>query len=283
MKPIHTLLSAMLLMAGVTHAQGIDKHTKTKQMTTNKNNEEVVRTVFEQSLNKKNLALLKDLISDDYEGLQGAKGAEGFEKPVLPLLKAFPDIQWNIEELIGEDDKVAVRWKWKGVHTGQFNNFPATGKLTTNDGMAIFTLKDGKVTSGQVLTDRLGFLQELGVVPQDPAQLYAQAAASKSQVNFIDKFFVPAGAKTEFYERMRINRNFIKTLPGFIKDEAYEYTDDNGNLICVTVAHWASKDAMAMAKEAVQTEYKRQGFDMPAMLKRLNITIDRAIYTTVAN
>jgi len=38
---------------------------------------------------------------------------------------------------------------------------------------------------------------------------------------------------------------------------------------------------MEKAKEAVQAEYKKQGFDMSAMLKRLNITIDRGVYATL--
>jgi len=283
MTPIHTLMSAVLLMTGISQAQGIDNNTKNKKMSTPQKNEEIIRRLFEEAMNKRDFALLKDLISEDYVGPQGGKGAEGFEKPTLPIFAAFPDIQYHIQDLFGEDDKVVVAWKLQGTQAQPFNGLPATGRKVNNDGMAIFTLKDGKVTSGQVQTDRLGFLQEMGVLPQNPAQIYAQAAASKSGINLIDKFFIPAAAKTEFYERMRINRNFIKTLPGFLKDEAYEYTDDNGNLVCVTIAHWADKAAVAKAKEAVQAEYKREGFDMPAMLKRLNITIDRAVYTAVAD
>jgi len=119
----------------------------------------------------------------------------------------------------------------------------------------------------------------LGVVPQDVNQLYGKA--SKDHVNFIDKFLVPSAAKSEFYERMQMNRSLLKKLPGFLGDEAYEYTDNDGNLICVTIAHWANKEVVAKAKEAVQAEYKREGFDMQAMLKRLNITIDRALYSDV--
>lgn len=103
--------------------------------------------------------------------------------------------------------------------------------------------------------------------------------ASPGKVCFIDKFVVPAAAIGEFDERVRINRTFIRTLPGFIEDAMYTHTDEQGNLICVTVAQWASQAAVDKAREAVQAEYKRQGFDMPAMLKRLNITIDRGLYT----
>jgi heme-degrading monooxygenase HmoA len=130
-----------------------------------------------------------------------------------------------------------------------------------------------------VLTDRLDFLQQLGALPQDLTQL-SNRQPSGNQVNFIDKFLVPAKAKQEFMERVKINRNFIKNLPGFIEDAAYERTDENGNLVFITIAVWENEDAVKKAKEAVQAEYKKQGFNMPEMLERLNITMDRGMYKT---
>jgi heme-degrading monooxygenase HmoA len=105
------------------------------------------------------------------------------------------------------------------------------------------------------------------------------AGPQKGDVNFIDKFFVPAGAIGEFHERVHINRSYIKTLPGFIADAAYERMDEQGNLICITVARWVNLEAVSKAKAAVQEEYKKEGFDLMAMIKRLNITVDRGLYT----
>ena len=100
---------------------------------------------------------------------------------------------------------------------------------------------------------------------------------------FIDKFFVPENAKQEFDERMKISRDFIKKLPGLIEDHAYERMDENGNFNCVTMAIWENEDAINKARQAVQAEYKREGFDMQGMFKRLNITIDRGVYKKVEN
>jgi len=100
---------------------------------------------------------------------------------------------------------------------------------------------------------------------------------------FIDKFFVPANAKTEFGERMNINRDFIKKLPGFIRDNVCERTDENGDFFYVTVAVWANEEAIQNAKKEVQAEYQKNGFDMTAMLKRLDIVIDRGVYTQKIN
>ena len=100
---------------------------------------------------------------------------------------------------------------------------------------------------------------------------------------FIDKFLVPQKAKQEFLERMNINRSFIKTLNGFVEDAAYERTDEDGNLICVTIAVWENEDVLKKAKDAVQELYKKQRFNMPEMLERLHITVDRGIYTKMEN
>lgn len=274
------LLLAILLIPGVSKAQLKNVKQKEADMNTAQNNKEVVRSIYEQSMNKRNLGLLKEIISEDYTGATGVKGPAGFEATITSLIHSFPDIQWKIQELIAEGDKVMVKWEIQGTHTNAFQHIAPTGKKVNGTGMGIYEFKDGKVVSTQVQTDRLGFLQELGVLPVDLSKL-TNKKAHNGQINFIDKFFVPAAAKKEFYERVSINRRFIKQLPGFIGDAAYEYTDDNGNLIFVTVAQWENKEAIGKAKEAVQAEYRKEGFDMPGMLKRLNITVDRGEYREV--
>lgn len=253
-------------------------HNKTSAMTTTQQNKEVILRLYEQALNRHDMTNLDDYISDEFAGTGGVKGPAAFAAPISPLIQAFPDIRWNIGSVIAEGDQVAVNWKLQGTHRGEFNGFVATGKKISNEGMAIYTLKNGKVTGSSVQTDRLGFLQELQAIPRNLSLLPGNKG-SKDQVSFIDKFFVPAAARREFYERMNINRQFIRTLPGFIGDAAYEYSDADGNLICVTVALWQNREVLMKAKETVQAEYKKQGFDAAEMFKRLNITVDRGIYT----
>ncbi|HEY5825297.1 MAG TPA: hypothetical protein VIT44_13075, partial [Cyclobacteriaceae bacterium] len=135
----------------------------------------------------------------------------------------------------------------------------------------------GKVTGVYMLTDRLGFMQQMEAVPQD-LTLFSNSKSSGKQIRFIDKFVVPMKAKDVFMERVKTNRSFIKTLPGFIEDHTYERTDENGNLVFITIAVWENEEFVRKAKEAVQAEYKRQGFNMPQFLEQLNISIDRGMY-----
>lgn len=237
-------------------------------------NRQLVQKVYEQALNKRNFDLLNELIADDYTGIAGKKGPQAFAEPVQQLIKALPDAQWTIMEILAENDKVMVKWKIQGTHKGSFNGFAATGNSTSNEGMAIFTIQNGKIIDSQVLTDRLGFLQQLNVLPKD-------LAPNNDAVQFIDKFLVPAAATSAFYERMYINRQFIKNLPGFIKDAAYEYTNEEGNLVCITIAHWQNKEAVNKARETINAEYKKQGFDPPAFFAKHHIIVDQGTYTEI--
>ncbi|MEI7011779.1 antibiotic biosynthesis monooxygenase family protein [Leptospira licerasiae] len=94
----------------------------------------------------------------------------------------------------------------------------------------------------------------------------------------IDTFIVPKNAEEEFFSRVKVNRNLIKTLPGFIQDSAYIREKSPGEFQFVTVAIWENEEAISNAKKEVLSSYQREGFDMPAMLQRLGITIERGIF-----
>ncbi|SHN44918.1 ester cyclase [Chitinophaga sp. CF418] len=257
MKSLLYLVSAMLL-SQMTIAQVANK----KEV--NMQNKEVISRLYDEAMNKRNTALLPELISAAYDG-------PNFKQVVTGLIEAFPDAQWVVKDVVAEGNKVVVFQQFQGTHRGTFQHIPATGRRVASDGVVAYELKDGKVIHSETLTNRLGFLQELGVLPKE-------LIGTPDNVIFIDKFIVPATATNEFLERVKINRDLIKTLPGFIRDAAYSRTDNEGNLIFVTVAVWANKAAFEQARETVQVAYKKEGFDMPEMLKRLDITIDRGVY-----
>ncbi len=81
----------------------------------------------------------------------------------------------------------------------------------------------------------------------------------------IDKFLVPREAIEEFTNRMNFNRNIIKNITGFLGDTVYKRTDENGKLVIITIAEWKDENSIANAREAVQTEYKKIGFDLPGI------------------
>jgi predicted ester cyclase len=80
--------------------------------------------------------------------------------------------------MIAEGDQVAIRWHWSGTHRGTFRGIAPTERALTNNGIGIFRLQAGKIVAASLETDRLGFLQGIGVLPGVDA-LFGSPTASQ--------------------------------------------------------------------------------------------------------
>ncbi|MDQ0966648.1 steroid delta-isomerase-like uncharacterized protein [Flavobacterium sp. W4I14] len=239
---------------------------------------ELIYFLYDTVFLKKQYEKLSEIISPDYINQFGAKGTAGFKETIFELTKAFPDAQWEVKEIIADGNKVVVKQKFSGTHKNQFQNIPPTNKTVSVEGIVTYEFKNGKITGSQVQTDRLGFLQQLGVLPIDLTNL-SNKKENRDEVYFIDQFSVPKASVDEFIERMNYNRVFIKTLPGFISDQVFEQKDNEGNLVIITIAAWENQDKLNKAKTTVQTEYKRIGFNPVDFYQRLNIKMERGQYS----
>ena len=99
-----------------------------------------------------------------------------------------------------------------------------------------------------------------------------------TQIAFISKYLIPVASKDTFLERQRAARTFIRTLPGFLHDYAYERVTDNGDTEYITIATWTDEEAVAHVRELVQAENLRTGFNRAEMLQRLNIKMEPALF-----
>ncbi|MFC0771454.1 ester cyclase [Terrimonas alba] len=272
------LLSALLTgQFGFTQTKSNHSIKNNKMEVTASINKGVIRNLYENILNNRKFELVDSIISEDYTNAQGEKGIEVFKKGIIAITKAFPDARWTLTEIVAEGNKVFVKQTIEGTHKEQFQNIAATNRSISNEGVGIYEFKDGKIISHQIQTDRLGFLQQLGVLPSD---LTALSQEKESNVFFVDKFFIPKKAIEEFTQRMQYNRNFIKSLPGFIKDEVLAYKDSNGDLSLMTIAVWQNQDYLDKAKRLVQTEYEKINFNPAEFTEQLNIKMERQLYKT---
>lgn len=80
--------------------------------------------------------------------------------------QAFPDGRLDIHEVVGDGDLVVVRMTFHDTQTGNLMGMPATGKSMRLRMMTMYRFADGKVQEDWELSDRLGMLQKLGVIPQ---------------------------------------------------------------------------------------------------------------------
>ena len=81
------------------------------------------------------------------------------------LLRAFPDLQFTLDDLLADGEQVVARFTARGTQTDVFQGIPATGRSAVVSGIAIYRLDEGKVVEQWLEYDQLGLLQQLGVIP----------------------------------------------------------------------------------------------------------------------
>lgn len=83
----------------------------------------------------------------------------------------WADQHFDIVTLVAEgqpDGRVAMRWRAKARHVGQWGPVAATGKTIEWDGVHFFTLRDGKITQMWAMADVFGKATQLGAVIDPP-------------------------------------------------------------------------------------------------------------------
>jgi steroid delta-isomerase-like uncharacterized protein len=104
-------------------------------------------------------------------------GLAGLKETLTRIRRAFPDLQWSVEEQMAEDNKVLTRFLWSGTHRGEFLGVPAANRVVRVWGMVIDRFEGRKVKSTRILLDTLSMLQQLGFVPAAPEADSAPNAA----------------------------------------------------------------------------------------------------------
>ena len=70
----------------------------------------------------------------------------------------------EIHDLIASGDKVVARFTNSGSNIGPFMNNPANGKHAEWLGIAIYTVRDGRITEGWFAEDIIGMLLQLDAI-----------------------------------------------------------------------------------------------------------------------
>jgi steroid delta-isomerase-like uncharacterized protein len=132
-------------------------------------NKSIVRRWVEEGWNKRNTALIDQLFTPNFyqheTGPETVNSSETLKPFVAGYLSAFPDLQFTIEDLVAEGDKVVWRFKATGNNSGSFMGGPATGKLIAVTGTITFRLENSRMAEAWLNLDVLGLLQQVGIIP----------------------------------------------------------------------------------------------------------------------
>jgi steroid delta-isomerase-like uncharacterized protein len=127
---------------------------------------QLVKRLFDEVWGKGQVELIDQLMDPKYQGdmpLLGKLDREGLKVAIGAYRKAFPDLRFQIRELIAEGDKAMVHWIASGTHKSEFMGIPATGKHNDVEGFTLIELRNGRVARDVGQFDVVTFFKGLGI------------------------------------------------------------------------------------------------------------------------
>jgi C-1 hydroxylase len=79
------------------------------------------------------------------------------------FMAAFPDLRFEIEDLIADGDLVAARMTARATHRGEFMGLPPTGKPIAVSVMGEVRIEDRHIVEHWNVMDEVHLLQQLGL------------------------------------------------------------------------------------------------------------------------
>lgn len=134
-------------------------------------NERDFRRLIDGAFCRGDVAVIDELVSpdaSDHEAGSGPRGQgrESFRFVVGLLRTAFPDLEVTVEDLVSAGDKTWARVRYHGTHLGRFMDAAPTSRRAEWDGVSICRWADGRLVEHWGVVDRLGGLQQLGLLRQ---------------------------------------------------------------------------------------------------------------------
>jgi glyoxylase-like metal-dependent hydrolase (beta-lactamase superfamily II)/ketosteroid isomerase-like protein len=100
-------------------------------------------------------------------GQTEAIGPEGVRAFFEELFGAVPDWQFEVEAILAEGDRAAVRWNAAGTFSGDrpFQGIAPTGAPLRMTGLDLLTVRDGLIVENDAFSDGMGLARQIGLLP----------------------------------------------------------------------------------------------------------------------
>ena len=131
----------------------------------------LVHRFWEEFVNHKNLDAPEDFYTPNFVWHEPDQDVDDFEQVrqfAAMYFEAFPDVTITLDDVLqAEDEKMVVRWRARGTHQGETEEFgPPTGRQVEQKGIATSRIEGGKIVEEWDAYDNLSLMQQLGLVPE---------------------------------------------------------------------------------------------------------------------
>ena len=134
----------------------------------------IARRFIEELWNERRMEVADELFAPDCVTHQLRSGAEDVPAPRTPeLLKqhvaawlaAFPDLRFEVEQVIAEGELVNTRCTMRGTHMGAWLGVAPTKREVSVRMSVTHRVAGGRIVEDWVLVESFGLFQQLGLVP----------------------------------------------------------------------------------------------------------------------
>ncbi|MFM9608169.1 flavin reductase [Streptomyces niveiscabiei] len=149
----------------------------------------LLRSAWRAAWDQGRVDALDDLLSPAYVRRRGPGGAtqdrDQFKDSIRAMREAFPDLRTEIDDIVEDGDRLAVRWRSTGRHTGAFLGVPPTGKPVEVSGATFARFEGASVAEEWVTFDSRQLLEALGIITTTQ-----QAAVDPDLVRGVHRKFI---------------------------------------------------------------------------------------------
>ena len=141
-------------------------------------NEAVIRRFFEEVFNQGREEVIDEIVAADYLDYGHSppgQGPEGAKQDFRGFSAAFGDLQFSIDEMLAEGDRVATRWTGRLTHRGSFMGIVPTGKRVTLSGISTYRLANGRLVETHTNANPWMIFQQIGALP--PREYYSEGVS----------------------------------------------------------------------------------------------------------
>lgn len=126
-----------------------------------------------EAFGKGNLDLIDELCAESFVGhdpLVGDQGREASKQTMAAYRKAFPDLEFTVDDSLAAGDKVAIRWTAQGTFENELMGQQPTGERGQPiEGITIDRFEDGLIVESWTQWDTMQFMRDIGAVPEGAA------------------------------------------------------------------------------------------------------------------
>src|SRR6266849_5529202 len=134
-------------------------------------NKALARNFMERAFNAGDLTIVDGALAPDgidHQEPLGTNFATHLKAVITMLRSAFPDLHFEIHDMLAEGELVAFRSTMTGTNRGSFQGRPPTGKQVSVAHMHFVRLVNGKTSDLWHVWDIPGMMRQLGAAAPQP-------------------------------------------------------------------------------------------------------------------